>query len=142
MSIYPVSDWEHNIQAIDQVITNNRQTIAWLEAEIASLRHALEACAAWHWSEREGGKHGFTFRDNMELCNYSEWKTIEALGISDGTDYQGVPRIVLGMPGFTPDLIRETEAEARARVDQIIALWKTTPARASEPAPGTTPEER
>lgn len=88
--------------------------------EAVRLRAACEATLAWFWAEHEMPKT-MTFQDRMELCNYSEWITEQAVHGSNGEAYKGVPR-VFAWPRV--EISREDQEQAQARVDRVLASYR------------------
>lgn len=91
-----------------------------LRAERNAAVEALEACAAWHWSERVLPKNT-TFSERMDLGRYSEWLTLKTLADLRGEshpEYRGLYR--LHEDGFR----RVSDSESQALVDRIIAEFR------------------
>lgn len=89
------------------------------------LLQAAEAHAAWAYAEKGHGLNS-TFNERMELCNYAEFLTNNALALMRGealpAEYQGVPRIVVQFPHAYLD--RADADEARACVDRLLAAYR------------------
>jgi len=89
------------------------------------LLQAAEAHAAWAYAE-EG--HGLvsTFNERMELCNYAEFLTNNALALMRGeklpAEYEGIPRIVVRFPLVSVGRVDETEI--RASVDRLLTAYR------------------
>lgn len=89
------------------------------------LLQAAEAHAAWAYAE-EGHGLNSTFNERMELCNYAEFLTNNALALMRGETlpdrYDGFPRIVVQFPYAYVD---QADAEqARASVDRLLAAYR------------------
>jgi hypothetical protein len=89
------------------------------------LLQAAEAHAAWAYAE-EGHGLNSTFNERMELCNYAEFLTNNALALMRGealpSEYEGVPRIVVQFPHAYLD--RADADEARASVDRLLTAYR------------------
>lgn len=89
------------------------------------LLQAAEAHAAWAYAE-EGHGLNSTFNERMELCNYAEFLTNNALALMRGEtlpkEYKGVPRIVVRFP--LAGIERIEESEIRASVDRLLAAYR------------------
>jgi len=89
------------------------------------LLQAAEAHAAWAHAE-EGHGLNSTFNERMELCNYAEFLTNNALALMRGealpAEYEGIPRIIVQFPFAYVD--RADAAEARASIDRLLAAYR------------------
>ncbi len=89
------------------------------------LLAACEACAAWHWAERECPQHTTTFQERVDLCNYAEWLTLKALAAALGNEptanYEGLLRVYMDGTSYRP-----TSDDTQAVVDRIIAAYRKT----------------
>ncbi|NPT59712.1 hypothetical protein [Paraburkholderia elongata] len=89
------------------------------------LLQAAEAHAAWAYAE-EGHGLNSTFNERMELCNYAEFLTNNALALMRGeelpAEYEGIPRIVVRFPLAYLD--RADAEQARASVDRLLAAYR------------------
>lgn len=89
------------------------------------LLQAAEAHAAWAYAE-EGHGLNATFNERMELCNYAEYLTNNALALMRGetlpAEYEGIPRIVVRFPLASVECI--DEQQIRASVDRLIAAYR------------------